>query len=96
MKDTVGSNVITTSLAMGLAMVVSDVGSIRDYCDKTNTLFCKNNAEDFVNALNTLKKDPLLVSRMQNASIDLSQKLKIENVDRWFSSLSNDDLPPNY
>ncbi|MDR3327890.1 MAG: hypothetical protein LBT04_07210, partial [Prevotellaceae bacterium] len=32
LEDTVGSNVITTSLACGLAQIVSDVGSIRDYC----------------------------------------------------------------
>ena len=30
MYDTIGSNVIVTSMAMGLAMVCSDVGSIRD------------------------------------------------------------------
>jgi hypothetical protein len=30
MHDTVGSNVIVTSLSCGLAMVCSDVGSIRD------------------------------------------------------------------
>ena len=39
MKDTIGSNVICTSMATGLAMVVSDVGSIRDYCDETNACF---------------------------------------------------------
>lgn len=31
MNDTVGSNVITTSLAVGLAVVASNVGSISDY-----------------------------------------------------------------
>ena len=31
MEDTVGSNVIVTSLAMGLAMICSNVGSIKDY-----------------------------------------------------------------
>lgn len=41
MEDTVGSNVITTSMAMGLAMIVSDVGSIRDYCNDANALFAK-------------------------------------------------------
>lgn len=41
MTDTVGSNVITTSLATGLALVVSDVGSIRDYCTDKCAFFCK-------------------------------------------------------
>ena len=39
MEDTVGSNVIVTSLAMGLAMICSNVGSIKDYCDDSNTIF---------------------------------------------------------
>ena len=38
MKDTIGSNVICTSMATGLSMVVSDVGSIRDYCSETNAV----------------------------------------------------------
>ena len=40
MHDTIGSNVIVTSMASGLAMVVSDVGSIHDYCDERNSVFC--------------------------------------------------------
>ena len=40
MKDTIGSNVICTSMATGLAMVVSDVGSIRDYCCLLYTSRC--------------------------------------------------------
>ena len=47
MKDTIGSNVICTSMATGLAMVVSDVGSIRDYCDETNACFCSS-PDDFI------------------------------------------------
>lgn len=39
MEDTVGSNVITTSMAMNLAIVVSDVGSIRDYLDEKKSGF---------------------------------------------------------
>jgi glycosyltransferase involved in cell wall biosynthesis len=52
--DTVGSNVIVTSMACGLPQVVSDVGSIRDYCSEENSLFCKS-MEDYVNALQELK-----------------------------------------
>lgn len=41
MEDTVGSNVITTSMAMGLGLIVTDVGSIRDYCDESNAFSVK-------------------------------------------------------
>lgn len=78
MYDTIGSNVITTSLAMGLAMVVSDVGSIRDYCTNQNTIFCKNNNE-IIKSLNYLTQHTELVANMKKASMDLSQKLSIEN-----------------
>ena len=54
MEYTLGSNVITTSMACGLAMVVSDVGSIRDYCNVENYRFCATK-EEFVDALNFLK-----------------------------------------
>lgn len=87
MEDTVGSNVITTSMAMGLAMVCSDVGSIRDYCDETNALFCDNNVDVFVEAINQLVQDPERVEAMKSASLQKSKRLTIENVDKWFSSL---------
>lgn len=45
MTDTVGSNVITTSLATGLILVVSDVGSIRDYCTEDCSFICKDFSE---------------------------------------------------
>ena len=52
MEDTVGSNVIVTSLAMGLAMICSNVGSIKDYCDDSNTILCNNsNVEEFSQAI---------------------------------------------
>ncbi|MDD3079178.1 MAG: glycosyltransferase [Paludibacter sp.] len=51
MNDTVGSNVIVTSLACGLAIVSSDVGSIRDYCNETNSILCPNNDYSFQKAL---------------------------------------------
>ena len=80
MEDTVGSNVIVTSLAMGLAMIVSDVGSIRDYCTKDNAIFCDNNKpESFSAAIKLLESDCLLLKNMQTNSIKLSEQLSIEN-----------------
>ena len=72
MDDTVGSNVITTSMAMGLAMVVSDVGSIHDYCDETNAIFCKT-VDDFVTALKTIDvkaKSEASLKKLSNLTIE--------------------------
>lgn len=71
MDDTVGSNVITTSMAMGLAMVVSDVGSIRDYCDSTNAFFCRD-IDDYVQALHSID-----VQRMSEVSIEKALSLSV-------------------
>lgn len=86
MEDTVGSNVITTSMAMGLAMIVSDVGSIRDYCNDKNALFCQNSVEQFVRAINKLQSNLPLVMRMKKASLENSKRLQINKINLWFSS----------
>lgn len=87
MEDTVGSNVITTSMAMGLAIISSDVGSIHDYCSNKNTIFCENNEESFVDAINSLVDSPQRIASMQENSILMSQKFHISNIHRWFCSL---------
>lgn len=87
MEDTVGSNVITTSLSMGLAMVCSDVGSIRDYCNEINAIFCNNNIDSFVQALDLLNLDRKRVLKMKEESLRLSQELTIEKLNAWFSSI---------
>lgn len=87
MNDTVGSNVITTSLSMGLAMVCSDVGSIRDYCDESNALFCENNLQSFVDALTYLCSNKDIVLRMRQSSLAKAKLFSIEKVHAWFNSL---------
>ena len=87
MEDTVGSNVITTSMAMGLAMVVSDVGSIHDYCDDDNAIFCRNDIDEFCKSIGCLSKSKQQVLRMKENSIRKSATLSIENVNKYFSSL---------
>lgn len=88
MEDTIGSNVITTSMAMGLAMLVSDVGSIRDYCDDSNAVFCENTATSFADAVHALSANPQRVLSMRRASVRLSEKLRVPAIHQWFSSLS--------
>lgn len=78
MQDTIGSNVIVTSLAMGMAMICSDVGSIRDYCDEDNTIFCKNsNIKTFSDALSYLQNNPDIVLKMKHSAIKESKRFTI-------------------
>ncbi len=76
MQDTIGSNAIVTSLSMGLAMIVSDVGSIRDYCNEENCIFC-NSADDFTNAISYLYNDREKLNSMKIKSYELAQNLTI-------------------
>lgn len=88
MKDTIGSNVIVTSLAMGLAMICSDVGSIRDYCNESNTLFCHNeNISDFSKAITTLLNDRKMLADMQRKSYERATELTIERFIQSIESL---------
>ena len=78
MKDTIGSNVIVTSLAMSLAMIVSDVGSIRNYCDSSCALFCNNDVSDFTKKLEILDKDRDLLNRLKEGASKKAQNFRIE------------------
>lgn len=79
MTDTIGSNVIVTSLAMGLAMVCSDVGSIRDYCDDTNTIFCDNNeVSQFTRAIALISMEKERLAAMQQSAAKSGKLLTIE------------------
>lgn len=80
MIDTVGSNVIVTSMAMGLAMICSNVGSIKDYCSEENTIFCDNNdVSSFSDAIKKLSYDVDLLNKMKEMSYERSKRFSIEN-----------------
>ena len=86
MKDTIGSNVICTSMATGLAMVVSDVGSIRDYCDETNACFCSS-PDDFIEKIMILANDRELLNSLKKMSLKKAQQFSIDNYCVSLSSL---------
>lgn len=91
MHDTIGSNVIVTSLAMGLAMICSDVGSIRDYCDETNCLFCNNTTpEAFSKAISELQDRNKLL-KMKEASLNRVGKLSIEEFHKFVQKIVNNE-----
>lgn len=88
MGDTVGSNVITTSLSMGLAVIASDVGSIRDYIDSSCGILCDNTVESFVKGIKALSENPDLVMKMRKASIEKASNYTISKVNHWFGNLN--------
>ncbi|MDD3079170.1 MAG: glycosyltransferase [Paludibacter sp.] len=81
--DTIGSNVITTSLACGLPQIVSNVGSIKDYCNESNSILCESNFE-FVAAIEKLKNDVELRQEMSKFSTEKSKDFDILNFNSWF------------
>lgn len=87
LDDTVGSNVITTSMAMGLGIVVSNVGSIHDYCNSDNAIFCDNNEASFIEAINMLSENLDKVRAMKIASYTRAKEYSINNIHKWFNSL---------
>jgi glycosyltransferase involved in cell wall biosynthesis len=88
MEDTVGSNVITTSLAMGLVVIVSDVGSIRDYVDETCAIFCQNTVESFTKAISQFASMQSRIVEMRRSALLKVSNLTIEKVHAWFCSLN--------
>jgi glycosyltransferase involved in cell wall biosynthesis len=90
LEDTVGSNVITTSMACGLVNVVSDVGSVRDYCNNRNAMLCKKD-EDYINALLELAKNEKLVKELSLDSVSCSQKINLEKSIGFFETILVND-----
>ena len=86
MHDTIGSNVIVTSMGMGEAMICSDVGSIRDYCDESNCIFC-NSVNDFSNALKSLTNNRIVLEKMRQSSVRKAYQFNITNFHKFLSSL---------
>jgi glycosyltransferase involved in cell wall biosynthesis len=80
MNDTIGSNVIVTSMSVGLAMIVSDVGSIKDYCKDDGAIYCNNDdASSFIKAINELLNNNEKLFELKHKSLEYSRLLSIHN-----------------
>lgn len=86
LEDTVGSNAITSAMAVGLIQVVSDVGSIRDYCDESNSILCSN-VKDFTEALAFLSQNLALVPSMKSSARRQAERMSLENFYKRFPAL---------
>jgi glycosyltransferase involved in cell wall biosynthesis len=88
LEDTIGSNAITTAFAVGLVQVVSDVGSIRDYCNEKNSIICSS-TEEFVAALKKLSNDRDLLTQMKDSCLQTASLLALSNYYNEFESYLN-------
>lgn len=91
MHDTIGSNVIVTSMGMGQAMICSDVGSIRDYCDDSNCIFCKS-VDEFSKAISELSVNEFLLKKMRYQSSTKARRFNIYNFEKFFYNLISSQL----
>lgn len=87
MYDTIGSNVITTSLACGLPVIASGVGSIGDYVADGEQGMLFDTADEAVEMLRRLAADhPLLEEMSQKAR----RKAESISVEEFVKSLNED------
>jgi len=71
---------------MGLAMVVSDVGSIRDYCNEDCAFFC-NNEDEYVDAIKALTSNSTLLQNKRKEAFEISKRLSIGEFYNFLKSI---------
>lgn len=86
LHDTVGSNAITSALAVGLVQVVSNVGSISDYCDVRDSILC-NSTQDFVDGLAFLNANRDKLQQMKLNARKKAESLSLEKFVIGFDEL---------
>lgn len=86
MYDTIGSNVISTSLATGLCVMASNVGSIADYIDHGANGLLFNNINELNEQLDMLKNNPAKL-------IELGEKAALRarglDIDKFINDFAN-------
>lgn len=87
MNDTVGSNVITTSLASGLAIIASNVGSISDYVTNGKEGYLINSQDEAIKYLEFLNMNRSIINQMQLNSVYKSKEYSIDNFEDMFYKL---------
>lgn len=90
--DTVGSNAITSTLAVGLVQVASNVGSIADYGDETNSFLCDSPAE-FVQAIRLVANDRNRLESMKQHARRKAEKISLANFVSEFNALFEPHVP---
>ena len=86
MYDTIGSNVIVISKSCGLVNVVSNVGSIKNYCTTEDSFIC-DEVGSFISALKGLETNRLLLETMSKKSKHSSENFSLSKSLLWFQNL---------
>lgn len=80
MDDTIGSNAVTSCLATGLVQVISDVGSIGDYCTSgIDSILCQTD-DEYVKALKDLDVNRQKLERMKQMARAKAQTMSLQKV----------------
>ena len=87
MNDTVGSNVITTSLASGLVVLASNVGSIGDYITDGKEGYLFNDINVAIEKLRILSENTDLLCSMKKNAVTRAEELSLDNFCQWFHQL---------
>lgn len=85
MNDTVGSNVITTSLAAGMAVLASDVGAIRDYISDGYDGLLFDTPEKASELIYALSDDRELLDRIRIHGREKALSLDLDKSVRYFA-----------
>lgn len=83
MEDTIGSNAIVAGLACGLPQIVSDVGSIRDYCSDDNAIFCREPG-DYLKAIRFLSQNREVCLKMGGNARKRAEEFSLSKSIDWF------------
>lgn len=84
MNDTVGSNVITTSLASGLVVLASNVGSIEDYVTDGKDGFLFNKIAEAQEKLEMLSRNKILLDEMKKNAVNKATTFGVSKFLKWF------------
>lgn len=89
MKDTIGSNVIVTSLACGLPVIASDVGSIRDYVDDGLSGFLFNSDDEAVEIIKKLSENKSLIKSIGSNARKKAEQISLNKFISFFKTDNN-------
>lgn len=93
MNDTVGSNVITTSLACGLPVIASNVGSIGDYVADHVSGVLFGSVSEATAALHELDRNRAMLGQMRIAAEERARALSLDCFIEWFDFQMNSNGP---
>lgn len=84
MKDTIGSNVIVSSLSCGLPVLASRVGSISDYVDDGENGYLFDTTDEVTSIINRLSEDESLLKYLSKNARNKAESISLSNFITFF------------